>query len=392
MNQAERSPDPRQALLFAGVFEPGVKGGGPIRSITRIVDTVSDPVVVHVVTRDRDVGDLASYPGLRNTTQDRGRHTVAYVDVTSPSGWRLVASLRRKGPWDVLYVNSVFDVSMSLVPLLLVRMGVLRAKRVVVAPRGELSPGALELKAYKKRPFLWLWRTLLKRDTWIMHASTAREAQEIEAAIGPSRTVEVEDQVDLPLRAVEPLPHDGPLRLVFISRISPKKNLLSAIQGLALVTDEVTLDIYGPIEDDAYWAECLSAARSVPSNVTVEHRGAVRPEQVVGVLAQYDGFLFPTHGENFGHVIAESLAASCPVLVTDTTPWTPFIQDGGGILLQGTDPASVAEGVRAMSGSSPEARQTSRASAGRAFESWRRSHADTNVLDITLTAPGADQE
>jgi glycosyltransferase involved in cell wall biosynthesis len=32
-------------------------------------------------------------------------------------------------------------------------------------------------------------------------------------------------------------------------------------------------------------------------------------------------FLFPTHGENFGHVIIESLSSGLPVLISDQTPW-----------------------------------------------------------------------
>jgi glycosyltransferase involved in cell wall biosynthesis len=32
-------------------------------------------------------------------------------------------------------------------------------------------------------------------------------------------------------------------------------------------------------------------------------------------------FFLPTRGENFGHVISESLQAGCPVLISDQTPW-----------------------------------------------------------------------
>ena len=41
-------------------------------------------------------------------------------------------------------------------------------------------------------------------------------------------------------------------------------------------------------------------------------------------------FFFPTRGENFGHIIVESLAAGCPVLLSDRTPWTDFDKKGAG--------------------------------------------------------------
>ena len=36
---------------------------------------------------------------------------------------------------------------------------------------------------------------------------------------------------------------------------------------------------------------------------------------------KYDLFLFPSGGENYGHVIAESLSSGTPVLISKNTPW-----------------------------------------------------------------------
>ena len=48
------------------------------------------------------------------------------------------------------------------------------------------------------------------------------------------------------------------------------------------------------------------------------------------MLSQYDLFLLPTRGENYGHVIAEALAAGCPVAVSDRTPWGKIEEEGAG--------------------------------------------------------------
>ena len=40
--------------------------------------------------------------------------------------------------------------------------------------------------------------------------------------------------------------------------------------------------------------------------------------------------LFPTFGENFGHVIFEALAAGCPILLSDQTPWRGLKEKGCG--------------------------------------------------------------
>jgi glycosyltransferase involved in cell wall biosynthesis len=38
-------------------------------------------------------------------------------------------------------------------------------------------------------------------------------------------------------------------------------------------------------------------------------------------LFEYHFFILPTLGENFGHVFIEALAAGCPLIISDRTPW-----------------------------------------------------------------------
>ena len=83
----------------------------------------------------------------------------------------------------------------------------------------------------------------------------------------------------------------------------------------------VTLTIYGPAEDSVYWLHCQSLIQTLPSHITVTYQGEVTHEQVSQTFAAHDVFIFPTRGENFGHVIYESLAAGTAVIVSDQTPW-----------------------------------------------------------------------
>jgi glycosyltransferase involved in cell wall biosynthesis len=55
--------------------------------------------------------------------------------------------------------------------------------------------------------------------------------------------------------------------------------------------------------------------------VYARYAGVVAPTSVHRTLAQYELLLLPTFGENFGHVIVESLVAGCPVMLSDQTPW-----------------------------------------------------------------------
>jgi glycosyltransferase involved in cell wall biosynthesis len=55
--------------------------------------------------------------------------------------------------------------------------------------------------------------------------------------------------------------------------------------------------------------------------VAVDYRGEVTPAEVLNTFSGSDLFVLPTRGENYGHVILESLIAGTPVLLSDRTPW-----------------------------------------------------------------------
>lgn len=381
--------EPFRVLATSGVFEPGYRGGGPVRSVARILDTAPPHVEVSLVTSDRDLGAPCPYPGLSGTWVTRGRSRVFYLPANQVRQWlRLLRELRTTR-FDLLYVNSLWSPRFTLAPILAARLGVLRVGRVLVAPRGELSPGALALKSVKKRIFLRLWSPVLRGMGAVWHASADREAAEIRAAC-PWAHVEVNsDQVDLPH---EPQPgdgpHDGPVRLVFVGRVSPKKNLLTTLSALLRVAAPVRFDVYGPVEDEVYWEFCQILLKKMPPHVQVTYSGPLAPSAVCATFARYDAFVFPTLGENFGHVIAESLSASCPVVCTDSTPWTPVLRAGGGVIVDSVDSLTLA--LSRLATLSPAERWSARQRAGDAYRTWRTRPSAPNILEQARTAPWAD--
>jgi glycosyltransferase involved in cell wall biosynthesis len=368
--------------MTSAVFEPGFRGGGPVRSIARIVDTVSDRIGVALVTRDRDHGSPAPYEGLSGRWLHRGGANVFYLGTRSLRQWlRLLRELRRHR-FDLLYVNSLWAPMFTILPILAVRTGLISADRVLIAPRGELSPGALALKGTKKRLFLRWWGGVLRDMAVVWHASTPMEAGDIRA-VCPWASVEVNpNQTALPS---EPLPpptvNTGPIRLVFISRITAKKNLDLALCALSRVVSPFVFDIYGPVEDERYWAECRSIIRDMPPNGRVTYCGEVHPDRVRQTFANYDAFVFPTRGENFGHVVAESLSVSCPVVCSAETPWTEILANGGGTVVRDLSVSGLRTVLQRLAAEAPTERARRRAAAADAFRRWRSEAREVNILD-----------
>lgn len=196
--------------------------------------------------------------------------------------------------------------------------------RVVIAPRGELSDGALSLKAKRKRLFIVVSKILglYKRLTW--QASSSDEAEMIKGNFPTvNKVVVARDLPDLSflVRGCQFNGASQRLRVIFLSRISPMKNLYFALEVLREVKVPVDFDIWGTEEDSDYWDECKKLISSLPSNVLASYRGPVSHDFVSETMAKYDLLFLPSLGENYGHVIAESVSVGTPVLISDRTPW-----------------------------------------------------------------------
>lgn len=370
-------------LLPLSHYLPGFRAGGPVRSITNLVDHLADEFDFRILTADRDLGDTSAYAGIE---ADRwvpvGRAQVRYLSPAQQAPLAL-ARLIRQTPHDLLYLNSFFGPRFSIAPLVARRLGLIPARPTVLAPRGEFSAGALALKGAKKRAYLRASRAagLLAGLRW--QASTSFEAADIRAAMGPDAEVAVACDLSEPGLGAPPvhLPRapEQKLRVVFLSRVSPMKNLDFALAVLSTVRCGVDFTVYGPLEDAAYARSCRVFAESLPSHVSVRWAGPVRPVEVPAVFAANDLLFFPTRGENFGHVIAESLAAGTPVLLSDTTPWRGLAAAGVGDDLPLDAPGAFAARIEAMAAEPAEAALARRARAA-AF-ARRRQREDDNVAD-----------
>ena len=343
-------------LTFVLYYLPGYKSGGPVRTIANMVEQLGDDLDFRIITSDRDARDQDPYPGLRIDDWNRvGKAEVYYVSPNQCSVWAL-AKLINATPHDVLYLNSYFDLLFTIKPLIARRLGWLPALPVVLAPRGEFSPGALEIKKWKKVSFLKISQifSLYRNVTW--QASSDYEAADIRRSIGvvaqaivvapdlPTGLHEVKTRVEYPQ-----LKEGMPLRVVFISRISPKKNLDYALRVLAKVSVVVELHIYGFINDDTYWKNCQQLIHELPNNVSAYFHGEIDHAVVVETLSGYDLFFLPTRGENYGHVIFEALAAGVPVLISDQTPWRDLEQEAVGYMRPLNDENAFVEVIESQS-------------------------------------------
>ena len=334
----------RDILIIMGRYLPGYKDGGPVRSIKNLTDFLGKEYNFKILTCDRDHGDTETYPNIKVNGWNRvGNAEVYYVP---PKGFSQKLIVELAGRVDLVYVCGCFN-DYAINTLSANRLGKIKVP-VVIAAMGLFSPGALQIKSAKKKIFINVFNTLglFKNVYW--SATSEMEVTDILNVIKTDRKkIFIAEDLPRAVRGVRiiKIKNPGELKVVFISRFSPKKNLLQAIKILQQVKCNVKFTLYGPDEDKDYWSECQKELNKFPNNVSWVWKGNLESEKVVETLKDQDVFLFPTRGENFGHVIQEALSAGCPCIISDQTPWQDFKSQGVGYVLPLSDDESFVDAI-----------------------------------------------
>ena len=193
---------------------------------------------------------------------------------------------------------------------------------LVVSPRGMLAPEALDYSRLKKRLFWHLLQRRAYAGAAAWHATSEQEAAEIRAfGIGAPIAV-IPNGIDLPAVLAEHDETKQRRRLLFLSRIHPKKGLpvlLDAWAQLARERPEWDLVIAGA-DEGGHRAE-LEARIATEAIPNVTFTGPLYGEGKSALLEDTDLFVLPTRNENFGIAVAEALAAGIPAVVTTGAPW-----------------------------------------------------------------------
>ena len=147
-------------LSFVDYYLPGFKFGGPTRVLANTVEHLGEEFDFRIVTTDRDAGEAHPYAGIAvDSWVNVGYSEVCYLPREMITYAKLRSMITAAKP-DIIYLNSFFSPIFTIRPMILRRLGLIPNVPVIVAPRGEFSPGALESKL-SRRSCLLPWRDFL---------------------------------------------------------------------------------------------------------------------------------------------------------------------------------------------------------------------------------------
>ena len=269
----------KKIMILCGYYWPGYKGGGPIQACMNIVENLSDYFEFYVVTSDRDLGDDKPYENVKiNAWNEVGKAHIYYVqqELRTLKGLEPVINSVKV---DAIFMNGFFAPKFTQKPLLLRQQHKLQDTRFILSPRGDFT-GGCQNKKLKKYTYIYLTKLTGLYKNLIWHASSELEAQAIHKKYPKAKVVTI---TDLPEK-YEPKPmqitkEKGKLKIIFVSRIFPKKNLKFALEVLKEIKEgEIEFNIYGPMEDSGYWAECSRIIEELPANIRAEYKGKLSHE------------------------------------------------------------------------------------------------------------------
>lgn len=240
----------------------------------------------------------------------------------------------------------------------------------VISPHGALDP-----YLYDKST---VGSVLLKRlyERWFdlpnLHAAgaihyTAEEERRRASFLGiqaPSFVV----PIGLDWKRYRALPERGALRgqwglgkapmVLFLGRLHFKKGLdllIPAFDTLRRQVPNVQLVIAGP-ENDDYGRKVRGWVSERRLEAVVRFVGPLNGADVVQAYVDADVFVLPSYTENFGMTVVESLACTCPVVISDQVSIHAEVAAAGAGLVTRCDASEVANALATLLGNAERRR------------------------------------
>ncbi len=338
-------------LIVYDNFYPAYKAGGPIQSLNNLVLSMQKKIEIAVFTSGYDL--ITSQPVDEIKTdvwsqiylpESDAVVNVWYAGINKTGRQAFTRCLEEVEPY-VVYLNGIFSFRYVIIPLFCIKR---KKIKLVVCPRGMLQTGALAGKSLKKKIYLSLLKMsgVVKNVVW--HATNEEEERDVKRIFGKASNIIIANNI--PRKPLGEIPRTakvkGKLRLVYLSLINEKKNLLQAIGIVAKSGDGITLDIYGPVSDTAYWKKCRQLIEKNPGKI--KYIGELLPSNVQQIFCEYDASILLSKGENFGHALYESLSSGRPVITSYFTPWNGLEEKKAGWNFDIANNATCMEALKAI--------------------------------------------
>ena len=238
---------------------------------------------------------------------------------------------------DVVHINCCWTPDCAMIQRLAQKQGY----KVVLTPHGMLEPWIIQRHYWtRKVPALWLYQRAAIQKADCIQATAESERDNL-LKLGYNSNIKVV-KLGIDADGIEMKKSWKKTRqILFLSRVHVKKGINFLIEAAAELRSELQgyKIIVAGEGDAAYVAEMQQMISNRGLQDIVQLIGGVYGDEKWRLFQTSDFFVLPTHSENFGLAIAESLASGTPVITTVGTPWNDLNSSHAGAWIEiGTQP------------------------------------------------------
>lgn len=238
---------------------------------------------------------------------------------------------------DIVHVNCCWTPDCAMIQ----RLAQKRGYKVVLTPHGMLEPWIIKRHYWtRKVPALWLYQKAAVQRADCVQATAESERDNL-LKLGYNSNIKVV-RLGIDAESIEMKRSWKKSRhILFLSRVHVKKGINFLVEAADVLRNELQgYKILVAGEGEANYVEAMKRMicdRGLQD--IVQLIGGVYGDEKWRLFQTSDFFVLPTHSENFGLAIAESLASGTPVITTVGTPWSDLNSSEAGAWIKiGTEP------------------------------------------------------
>ena len=341
-----------RVLIAIDWYRPAHKAGGPITSIENLVDLLGDEphLEFYVVCGVLDYGEQQPLDVPQETWVTVGKAQVQYWH-PKQLGWKQWMHIYQTLEPDIIHTQGLWSPKFSILPLLAAQR--YKKAKIVVSPRGMLTPQALKQKGAMKAGVSFVLKALSAYKNVVFHSTNDQETDEIRLFLKQQDSIfkgGVAVVEGLPIKkgnAILQMPNvprnlggavrqtkrekkPNELHWIFVGRISPEKNPLLLLEALHLLEMPTKGYFIGGCQSETYRQQFEEKIKVLPKQHEVEYVGEKSLQEITEFLGDADVSINTSISENFGHAMAEALSAGVPIIVGPNTPWQNLSEDKSG--------------------------------------------------------------
>lgn len=311
-------------LQINASYKPAYIYGGPTMSVSRLSEQLvkyGHQVTVFTTTAN----GTEELPVTRNTSQNIDGVLVSYFkritkDHSHFSPGLLITLWKEVKTFDVLHIHAWWN----LVSVLSCSIALIKRVPVVLSPRGTLSPYSFgNNHLFLKKTFHKLiGRPMLNRCH--IHATSSREQEAMKQLLSPKAIFTIHNAVVLPAYLPEPGKESNVLKLLFFSRIDPKKGLELLFAALSGLSIPYRLTIAGK-GDEAYICSLKKLSQQYQIEQFLDWVG-FKSHNKFHIMARHQLLVLPSYDENFANVVIESLSVGTAVLISKEVGLARYVE------------------------------------------------------------------